>query len=40
MASRQVEKSYKKSVASLARTIEEDIESGKVERWHPPARAN
>ena len=40
MAAGKVEKSFKASVANLARVVEQDIASGKVERWQPERAAS
>lgn len=40
LASRQVEKAYKKSADNLTRVVNEDLASGKVERWQPEPRAS
>ena len=40
LASRQVENSDKKSAANLTRVVNEDLASGKVERWQPELRAS
>ena len=40
MAAGKIEKSFRKSLATLARVVSEDIASGKVERWQPAVRAS
>jgi hypothetical protein len=39
MVAGKVEKSFKKSVATLAKIVEDDIAAGKTERWQPVAKA-